>query len=384
MLAYLRLTINFQDEEALRRVINYPTRGIGATTLQKITILANQEEKSFWDIVSNIHAYQFSARVKTAVGNFATMIKSFNAEANKKSAYELAALIGRTTGLQTSLHQDKTVEGISRWENYQELLNSIQEFSNPESEVGITVADEAKDTSLGAYLQQVALLTDQDNDKNKEDSVSLMTIHAAKGLEFPIVFVVGMEEELFPSRLSVNSREEIEEERRLFYVAVTRGEKKIFLSHAKMRYRYGKLNYCEPSRFIEELEGIDMEIIGSKKPQRSADFLGAGNGNYGNKVGGFNWQKKKTQTPKSSVNDLRPRGNFKKLKPQNNPQAYVPFSASNIADIQQGKSVKHERFGTGLVETVEKGTQGPIATIMFNGMGRKRILLKFAKLQVLD
>ncbi len=383
MLAYLRLTVNFQDEEALRRVINYPTRGIGATTLQKVTILANQEEKSFWDIISNIHAFQFSTRVKTAIGNFVTMIQSFNAEVGTKSAYDIAFLIGKTTGLQSNLYQDKTVEGISRYENFQELLNSIQEFSNPTTPSSIEVAAEEKDTSLGAYLQQVALLTDQDSDKTKEDSVSLMTIHAAKGLEFPVVFVVGMEEELFPSRLSVNSREEIEEERRLFYVAVTRGEKKIFLSHAKMRYRFGKLNYCEPSRFIDELSGIDMEVIGSRKPQRSADFLGSGN-NYNNRSGGYNWKKKNSSSPKSSIKDLRPKGNFKKLTKKHNPQAYVPFSASNIDEIQEGKTVKHERFGTGLVEVVEKGDKGPIATIMFNGMGRKRILLKFAKLQVLD
>lgn len=383
MLAYLRLTVNFQDEEALRRVINYPTRGIGATTLQKITILANQEEKSFWDIVSNIHAYQFPGRVKTTVGNFAIMIKSFNAEAGTKNAYELAHHIGKVTNLQTSLHQDKTVEGMSRYENYQELLNSIQEFCTPNSESGIQIAEEEKDTSLGAYLQQVALLTDQDNNKNLEDSVSLMTIHAAKGLEFPVVFVVGMEEELFPSRLSVNSREEIEEERRLFYVAVTRGEKKIFLSYAKMRYRYGKLNYCEQSRFLEELSELDMEMIGSQKPQRSNDFLGAGS-NFGNKSGGYNWQKKPAQTPKSSINDLRPKGNFKKISSQNNPKAYVPFQQSDITDIQEGRTVKHERFGTGLVEAVEKGDKGPIATILFNGVGRKRILLRFAKLQVIS
>jgi len=364
MLAYLRLTINPNDEEALRRVINYPTRGIGNTTMQKIIILANQLDVSLWQIVSNIKKHQFSARVHTAVGNFALMIQSFQAELGKKTAYELASHIGKQTQLQGTLYKDKTVEGISRWENYQELMNSIQEFTLGSAGSGIQVAEEEKDNSLGAYLQQVSLLTDQDGKPENRDTVSLMTIHAAKGLEYPVVFVVGMEEDLFPSRLSISSREEIEEERRLFYVAATRAEKMLYMSYAAMRYRFGKLNYCEPSRFIDELSPLDLDMVGSRKPTRPSNFVPKGKG----------------KNTLSSLNDLR-RQPQRKLKKINIATA-ANFEASDPNLFEAGMVVAHQRFGRGTIDTIEGEAGKKIAAISFEGVGQKRILLKFAKLQI--
>ncbi len=356
LLSYLRVIVNPKDEEALRRVINYPTRGIGNTTMQKVTIIANEQNKTLWEVLKNAQSYGFTNRVVKVVHAFITMIESFSTSLDKKDAYTIAAGIAKESGLQPSLYDDKTVEGISRFENFQELLNSIKEFVTADEEGAL--GTEAIDKSLGSYLQQVSLLTDQDDKNKKDEAVKLMTIHAAKGLEFPVVYVVGLEEELFPSRLSISSREGIEEERRLFYVAITRAEKKLHLSYAACRFRFGKLVYCEPSRFIDEIAPFGIEFVGLvAKAQKSNSSKG-----YSNIYSSKNKQKKTVARPPIDSN----------------------FKADDTTGLQVGAKVQHQRFGVGNVLDIEGNKPNIIATIAFKDIGQKRILLRFAKLQILE
>ncbi|HMT35959.1 MAG TPA: exodeoxyribonuclease V subunit gamma, partial [Chitinophagaceae bacterium] len=246
---YLRCVANPQDEEALKRIINYPARGIGTTTLNKISVFAQEKNITYWQALNDLEPLGFKGATLSALQNFVMMIKHFQLLQDKKNAYELAEEIGKLSGLVKELYIDKTVEGLARYENLQELLNSIKEYTETPTEDG-----ELVERNLGSYLQQITLLTDTDND-NEEDqnTVKLMTIHAAKGLEFPIVFLVGMEENIFPSQMSMYDREDLEEERRLFYVAITRAKEKLYISFANNRYRFGSLVQNDPSRFIDEL-----------------------------------------------------------------------------------------------------------------------------------
>jgi DNA helicase-2/ATP-dependent DNA helicase PcrA len=253
LIAYFRLSVNSNDEEALKRVINYPVRGIGKTTLERLEVLADEQKVTLWSILEqcNVAPY-FNAGTSKKLTEFVYLIKSFKAQMNKLSAYDLAKHIALSSGLMRELETDKTPEGISRIENIEELLNAIQEFTDTVDEN----QEEPVNRNLEGFLQDVALLTDADeNDKDGENNkVSLMTIHAAKGLEFPCVFVVGVEENLFPSQLSIGTKEELEEERRLFYVALTRAEKHLFVCYAQNRYRYGQIHHAEPSRFVDEID----------------------------------------------------------------------------------------------------------------------------------
>ena len=357
MLSYLRLLVNPQDEEALKRVVNYPTRGIGATTLQKVALIANEKGMSMWDVLMNIDdpTYKFSSRVLKAVGGFTLLIRSLSSSLEKNDAYQVAKDTAKHSGLQPSLHNDKSVEGLSRYDNFQELLNSIKEFVEAD-EVG-TLGTNVEDKSLGAYLQQVSLLTDQDKTKENEDSVKLMTIHAAKGLEFPVVFVVGMEEKLFPSFMSSGSREGLEEERRLFYVAVTRAEKKLTLSWATTRYKYGDLLYPEISRFVEEIAHLGIEKVGSfQKPTRKQNQPSFSLGN----------RSRKNATPARAFSEDR---------------SIIP---SDPKDVQIGSKVKHSRFGIGVVVAEEDRGANRKILIDFDKVGQKKIFLKFAKIQVIN
>jgi DNA helicase-2/ATP-dependent DNA helicase PcrA len=245
MLAYLRYSLNQQDEASFKRIINLPKRGIGDTTIDKIIVAANDHGISIWEVLENIPSFLGSGRSVYAIEDFVTKIKRFGVEIQSKDAYEAAAEIAKASGLLKELYEDKTVEGLSRYENVQELLNAIKEYvDDPEKE----------DKSLSAFLQEVSLLTGQDEDKDQDpDKVTLMTIHMAKGLEYKNVYIVGMEEDLFPSQLMLSSRSELEEERRLFYVAITRAQKKLYLSYALTRYRFGRLKNCEPSRFLDDI-----------------------------------------------------------------------------------------------------------------------------------
>ncbi len=301
------------------------------------------------------------------IQEFIIMVRSFAAMQAAKNAYDLALHIARSTGILKELYNDQTPEGVSRYENLQELLNSIKEFTEQDELTGDTQPD--TDKSLGTYLQQVTLLTDQDEDKNKSDTVKLMTIHAAKGLEFECVYVGGLEENLFPNAMSLDTREDLEEERRLFYVAVTRAKSRLTLTHAKSRYRFGNLTYSEPSRFIEELPAANVEHTGSKTEDHPANDFYSGRNNYNR----FSKEKTTTQNITSqkltfTKSDYTPSGNFK---------------PDNPALLQTGMEVEHQKFGIGKVVSLEGKEDNRVATIFFPNIGQKRIMLKFAKVMIL-
>ena len=295
LMAYFRLVINSNDDESLRRIINYPARGIGQSTLDKLSVAAGDNEISIFTAIENVKDFNLgiNAGTRARLTDFVTMIRSFQQQLIQKDAYEVAHSIASASGLLKDLHSDKTPEGVSRYENIMELLNGIKDFSEnsrspqdeelksqevtppsaePEDLFDLEVKDFRKLRTLDEFMMDVALLTDADEKEDSQgDKVVLMTIHAAKGLEFPFVFIVGMEENLFPSQLSLQSRTELEEERRLFYVAITRAEKKATLSYALVRYRFGKITHCEPSRFLDELSNDFVEFIDTAPQRRFTD-----------------------------------------------------------------------------------------------------------------
>jgi DNA helicase-2/ATP-dependent DNA helicase PcrA len=404
LLAYYRLTINNNDEEALKRIINYPARGIGDTTVEKIIIAANDHNISLWKVIENIHEFEIGLNTgaKTKVDEFATMIRSFSAMLRTQNAYDLGQHIAVHSGILRDLYADKSPEGVSRHENIQELLNGLKEFSESEIE---TVLDEDEKTeteiiskekekvnngllfsdddtteeapitsepTLNIFMQDIALMTDADKktetdeDKNK---VVLMTIHAAKGLEFPYVYIVGMEENLFPSQMSLTERADLEEERRLFYVALTRAEKRVTLSYSTSRYRWGNLIYCEPSRFIEELDSKYLEMPAE---------------NHGRIFGDEEYSSK----PKLSTNkqkesfDQRPLMGKKLVKINAASKNTSDFDTESLRDLQVGMNVQHDRFGSGKVINMDGDFPNNKATVFFEGIGQKQLLIKFAKLRI--
>lgn len=377
-ISYLRLVVNPNDEEALKRVINYPVRGIGNTTIDRLIVTANESDKSLWEIVEQPELMNDTqGRAKTAIKNFAMMIKSFRAMLPTKNAYEIAEYIGKQTGLIEDLYKDKTVEGISRFENIQELLNGIKEYTvteKPQYE-----EDEVTpENDLAAYLQQISLLTDSDNEKvDDKEKVKLMTIHAAKGLEFASVFIVGLEENLFPSIMAMNSREELEEERRLFYVAVTRSKRFLTLSYALTRYKFGQLNYCDQSRFIDEIEQANIIFFGQKekpRPEQKSFF-----GNDENTKWYLSKQFQKKEPPAAPAHTYEPPKHLTKINKTENASI-----SQDLKNLQAGMKVIHEKFNQGKVLDVEGAGDNKIATIFFEGVGNKKIMLKFAKLQIVE
>jgi DNA helicase-2/ATP-dependent DNA helicase PcrA len=362
LIAYFRLTYNPNDEEAIKRVINYPRRGIGDTSIERIIVAADQHQISLWEVICGASKY-LDARSAGAVANFATLIQSFQVMAKSNNAYDTALHIAQHSTLLKELHEDKSVEGLSRYENIQELLNGIKEFSERE---------DIEQKGLDVFMQDIALLTNDDNDKNPDaDTVSLMTIHSAKGLEFAHVYVVGLEENLFPSQMSLSSRADLEEERRLFYVAITRAEKQLHLSYATSRYRWGTLTNCEPSRFIEEIDPQYLEID-FKVPAKNND-------NFSFDQERSVWQQKESfSKPKPT---LLPK--TKSILPK----AHTPspdFSPSDTSNLQVGMEVEHERFGFGKVLQIEGNKPDIKATIFFKELGQKQLLLKFAKLRIVN
>src|SRR6476619_18591 len=273
-IAYLRIIVNPKDEEALKRIINYPVRGIGKTSVDRAILAANENNISMWQVLENAQMFGFKAGTLTAIEEFVLMIRSFHSMLQTKNAYDLAFHVGKQTNFVKELFNDKSTEGVQRYENIQELLNSIKEFTEtPMSEE----SGEVGDKSLAAYLQQITLLTDADEKDPNADTVKLMTIHAAKGLEFPVVFVGGLEEGLFPNAMSINTREELEEERRLFYVAITRAKTRLYLTYANTRYKFGSLMQSDASRFIDEIpmDYIDKSYAGGGvKNQTSSGLRG--------------------------------------------------------------------------------------------------------------
>jgi DNA helicase II / ATP-dependent DNA helicase PcrA len=354
LIAYLRLVVNPNDEQALRRVINYPKRGIGETTEQKIFVTADETNHSVWEVIQN--AGQFLGnRVGTAIENFSIMIKDFARIADNTDAFEVAKHVAKHSGIVDDLYQDKTVEGLARYENIQELLNGIKEYvDDPEKE----------DKSLSAFLQDIALITDADTKADMDgEFVTLMTIHSAKGLEFKNVFIVGMEENLFPSQMMLNSRADLEEERRLFYVAITRAEKKLYLSYATSRYQWGNLRSCEKSRFLDE---IDPKYLNFKYGEQNT----ASGGNVFDRV----------LQRKSSISSL--------VSPPPRKQAATAYTApadfkpSDTSNLAAGMKVEHPKFGFGVVSNIDTQGNSTKATINFDEVGEKTLLLSFAKLRI--
>ena len=368
LLSYFRLLVNPKDEEALKRIINYPTRGIGNTTLDRLTIAANNNKVDLWTIISNLNQYNtgINSGAQTKISHFVDMINSFTSQLTTKNAYDLGNEVATTSGILKELYSDRTPEGISRYENIQELLNGLKEFTETENEL----EEDVTPRGLTEFLQDVALLTNADNEKEEDkNKVTLMTIHSAKGLEFPYVYIVGMEENLFPSQMSLSSRVDLEEERRLFYVAVTRAEKEAVLSFSSSRYKWGNLIFCEPSRFIEEIDSSHLQYMFTENsapltktmppaPKNKPDY----------------YKKSSSSTPPKQV--ITTPKNLTKISPNTPPSA---DNASTLT-LDIGMTVEHQKFGLGQIEVLENGK----ATINFNRVGKKQLLLKFAKLKVLN
>lgn len=372
LLAYFRLAINPKDEEAVKRIINYPKRGIGKTTLDKILLAASQHEKSVLEVVKNPLKFgvHLSPSVIGKLNSFSKLIDTYHDIIEKGDAYDIASKISSSSGVLKELYIDKSIEGVTRYDNIQELLSGIKEFAEQDTiEEGIDLPDGNEQRTLGVYMQDIALLTDTDKNKNENDVVSLMTIHASKGLEFPYVYIVGMEENLFPSQLSINSRTELEEERRLFYVALTRAEIKATLSFSTTRYRWGNLTYAEPSRFLQELDVQYIDQIEEKKSKSNSSFdfvKEAKNMGLNERSSTLNF--KKTQNLKRVVNSSSTPSNFE---------------GTDLSGLKKGDQVIHQRFGKGTVLELEGNSPNKKATVDFEEVGSKSLLLKFAKLQIL-
>ncbi|MEM7510993.1 MAG: UvrD-helicase domain-containing protein [Bacteroidota bacterium] len=348
--AYLRLAINLRDEQALVRVINYPTRGVGKTSLERLIVFADQERISLWEAMKNVKEAGVRGKAVNAIQDFCTMIESFQVLTKQKNAFEMANYIVKQSGILKTLHTENTLEGLGRFENVQELINAAQEFSqNPDLD----------DHSLESFLADISLFTDQDKSTDDDDRVTLMTIHSAKGLEFKSVFLVGMEENLFPSSMSIETRMDLEEERRLFYVAITRAEKILTLSHAKSRFRFGNIQYNEASRFLDELDEQYIQRTSSFAARKTASD-------------------KTFSTGRRSVVQRRTASRRGSSVP-NNPD----FKAADPGEIHPGLEVLHQKFGQGKVMAVEGDGPDKKATVFFQQKGQRVLLLKFAKLQII-
>lgn len=375
ILSYFRLTANPQDEEALKRIINFPKRGIGQSTMDKVIIQAHEHECSLWDVIDDPkeNGLELSSAVLNKLEEFCTMIKAFRAQLEDKEAFDMANEIATKSGMLRELYADKTPEGVSRYDNIQELLNGIQDFTERSKN-----EDADAPAILSDFLMDVALLTDLDQKEDDPNRVSLMTIHSAKGLEFPYVYIVGMEENLFPSQMSISSRTDLEEERRLFYVALTRAEKSAHLSYAESRFKWGQLTYCEPSRFLEE---IDEEFV-----DRPIDLAGRSRTNsFASKVvasSKYSASKQTTKPPAKPSTPIVPKAKQKSL--QDALSSTGTQNSNDYSSLQVGSSVSHSKFGKGKVLQLEGDAPNTMATIYFPSAGQKKLILKFAKLTILD
>ena len=344
LLAYLRFSINHNDEQSFRRIINYPRRGIGQTSVDKIITVSNKEDISLWEVLHR-SSELLNSRINNLLSPFKDLIISFSNFSKNNDAYTTASHIASNSGLLKELWDDRSIEGISRYENVQELLNSIKEFIDN---------DENKNKKLEDFLQEISLMTDQDKEEDKNDEfISLMTIHMAKGLEFPVVFIVGVEEDLFPSQMMISSREDLEEERRLFYVAITRAMKKLYLTYSSTRYRYGMLKDCEKSRFIKEI---------------SPAYLDFDNFNTNRSL--------VSNVLKEKRRNLSP---VKKLTTSKSSS----FKSSDIDDLIEGVKVRHQVFGLGTIEKIDNNSNQKKAIVNFKNVGEKTLLLNFAKLKII-
>ncbi len=378
ILSYLRLVINPKDEEALKRVINFPARGIGQTTIDRLVVAANHYGRSIFEVMENLDKIdlKINSGTKRKLDDFVTMIKSFQIMNEGADAFTLSEHVAKKTGVLLEFKKDGTPEGIARMENIEELLNGIKDFVEGQKELADATG------SISEFLEDVALATDLDKDTGDDDRVALMTIHLAKGLEFPYVYIVGMEEDLFPSAMSMNTRSELEEERRLFYVALTRAEQQAYLTYAQNRYRWGKLVDAEPSRFIEEIDEKYIENLTPVdnyrfKPMIDSDIFGEVDKSR------FRQDKPKNGTPPSrlSPNEAQLR-KLRKLKPE----LATPVGNKNTIDpnLAEGSLVNHTRFGRGKVLKIEGVGNDKKAEIQFEHGDIKKLLLRFAKLEVIS
>ena len=361
LIAYLRLTINPKDNEALKRVINFPRRGIGKTTIDNLIALSNDNDMSIMEVLTQV---DFNARSKKSIGAFMQIIRKCAYKTKELNAYDAALFIARTSGLIAHLKADTTIEGMNKLENVNSLLDGIKDFVEDDT---LEEGEDAtvQDRSIAGYLQNISLMTDADQDDGEQDTVTLMSVHAAKGLEYKSVFVVGLEENLFPSYMSMSSPEQIDEERRLFYVAITRAEAHLTLSYANSRYQYGQMRFNDASRFLEEVPESSIDAISSIKRN-------AGGFSDGDSTSGLG-------TPKLL-------GNFKKISRAPKSLAIDPkdFKPSPSDAIKEGMKILHMKFGEGLVQSIDDRF---VATIVFDQLSdnsEKRIMLQFAKLQILD
>ncbi len=363
LIAYLRLTVNPNDETALRRVINFPKRGIGDTTIAKMIVAADQKNLSLWEVVCDVRN-QIGGNAAGKIEGFSLLIKSFQVVAKQNDAYESAMHIAKTSGILRELANDKTIEGVARYENLNELLNGVKHFVEDE---------EKEEKDLGAFLQEISLLTNADNEEdNDQDKVTLMTIHSAKGLEFKNVFVVGLEEDLFPSAMMLSSREDLEEERRLFYVAITRAEDQLTLSYATSRYRYGRLFNCSPSRFLEE---IDAKFLNVKRQKERVSI--------------FEERKQKTFEAKDKGDKADTRSSGFRIKATPVRKTFAKkyttspdFKPDDPGLLEQGMKVEHSKFGFGIISKIENAPNSKKAIVLFEEVGEKTLLLSFAKLKI--
>ena len=377
VLSYLRLIINPADEEALKRIINFPGRGIGQTTIDRLIVSANEHNKSIFEILKHLHQLPININggTKTKLQNFTTMIESFQVMSKTTNAFDLAEHVCKASGLIQEFKKDGTPEGITRLENIEELLNGIKDFVEGQQELADSTG------SLAEFLEDVALATDLDNEEGDDsDKVALMTIHLAKGLEFPYVYIVGLEEDLFPSAMSMSSRSELEEERRLFYVALTRAKKQAYLTYALSRYRWGKLVDAEPSRFIEEIDEQYLNIVTPKEERRfnpmlSADIFGDVDPNT------VRYKKPAYLKAKPKVKEK-----FQISTPKNLKKVSETKTTTNLFDnkLIVGDMVNHQRFGKGNVLNIEGKGADLKAEIRFENGGTKKLLLRFAKLEIIS
>jgi len=376
VLYYLRLVLNPKDEEALKRVINYPARGIGQTTIERLIVSANHYNRSVFEVMQNLDKVEININkgTKTKLQDFVTMIESFQVLNDSFDAFQITEHVSKKSGLLTELKKDGTPEGIARIENIEELLNGMRDFVEEQKEIADTTG------SLAEFMEDVALATDLDKKTDDEDKVALMTVHLAKGLEFPYVFIVGMEEDLFPSGMSMNTRSELEEERRLFYVAVTRAEKQAYLTYTQSRYRWGKLIDAEPSRFIEEIDEQFIEYLTPKTEHRYKPLLD---------IDIFDEVDKSKLRMRKPISGSVPKGpsesqlrKLRRIRPvTSDTEKNINLKELNLA---VGTIVEHVRFGKGSITKIEGVGADTKAEINFTNGGLKKLLLRFAKLKVLN
>ena len=380
VLSYLRLVINPKDEEALKRIINFPARGIGQTTLDKLTVAANHYNRSIFEVIQNLDKInlKINAGTQRKLQDFTTMIQSFQIMNETADAFVMAEHVAKKSGILLEFKKDGTPEGIGKMENIEELLNGIKDFVEGQMEIADATG------SIGEFLEDVALATDLDNDKGDDDRVALMTIHLAKGLEFPYVYIVGMEEDLFPSGMSMNTRSELEEERRLFYVALTRAEKQAYLTYTQNRYRWGKLIDAEPSRFLEEIDEKYVENLtpidsGYRyKPLVDNDIFG--------EIDKSRLRQGKPTKGTPPPSGKKPNeGQLRKLR-KLKPELATPIGNTNEVDpnLAEGSIINHTRFGRGKVIKIEGVGNDRKAEIQFVKGDIKKLLLRFAKLEVIS